>query len=43
MKWSRFQSAFFYVIIDKGENMDGILVINKTTGMTSHDVVNILR
>ena len=28
-----------FVIIVGGEKMDGILLINKTAGMTSHDVV----
>ena len=27
----------------KGDNMDGIILINKPSGMTSHDVVNKLR
>lgn len=34
---------YFYDIINGGDNMDGILVIHKEAGMTSHDVVMRLR
>ena len=39
---------FFYniclcVIILFGDRMNGILLVNKPTGMTSHDVVNFIR
>lgn len=32
-----------YCIIKKGDNMDGILLVNKPKDFTSHDVVNVLR
>lgn len=33
----------FFVIMDVGDKMDGILLVNKPSGMTSHDVVNCVR